>query len=158
MVSSATLHTSMAEVVVGSMVLATICAVGCLASRALAPSKINNESLFITMDRASLAGSFLALVFLPIAIMTGNLASEGHSSSALLYNKFVYSGLALGFWSSFVIGRIRLGEELWEARQLAILQSATACLAFLMTTISASIGGNWSEANLFSIFFHFRFL
>ena len=98
MVSSATLHTSMAEVVVGSMVLATICAVGCLASRALAPSKINNESLFITMDRASLAGSFLALVFLPIAIMTGNLAAESHSSSALLYNKFVYSGLALGFW------------------------------------------------------------
>ena len=76
MVSSATLHTSMAEVVVGSMVLATICAVGCLASRALAPSKINNESLFITMDRASLAGSFLALVFLPIAIMTGNLAQK----------------------------------------------------------------------------------
>ena len=106
MVSSATLHTSMAEVVVGSMVLATICAVGCLASRALAPSKINNESLFITMDRASLAGSFLALVFLPIAIMTGNLAAESHSSSALLYNKFVYSGLALGFWAAFVIGRI----------------------------------------------------
>ena len=145
MVSSATLHTSMAEVVVGSMVLATICAVGCLASRALAPSKINNESLFITMDRASLAGSFLALVFLPIAIMTGNLAAESHSSSALLYNKFVYSGLALGFWAAFVIGRIRLGEALWEARQLAILQSATACMAFLMTTISASIGGKLSR-------------
>ena len=145
MVSSATLHTSMAEVVVGSMVLATICAVGCLASRALAPSKINNESLFITMDRASLAGSFLALVFLPIAIMTGNLAAESHSSSALLYNKFVYSGLALGFWAAFVIGRIRLGEALLEARQLAILQSATACMAFLMTTISASIGGKLSR-------------
>jgi hypothetical protein len=135
----------MAEVVVGSMVLATICAVGCLASRALAPSKINNESLFITMDRASLAGSFLALVFLPIAIMTGNLAAESHSSSALLYNKFVYSGLALGFWAAFVIGRIRLGEALWEARKLAILQSATACMAFLMTTISASIGGKLSR-------------
>ena len=141
MVSSATLHTAMAEIVVGSMVLATICAVGCLASRMLAPSGINNESLFITMDRASLAGSFLALLFLPIAIMTGNLASEGHAESALLYNKFVYSGLALGLWSSFVIGRYRMGPGLWNFRQLAILQSATAVLAFLMTSMASSIGG-----------------
>ncbi|DAC28708.1 MAG TPA: hypothetical protein D7H74_05035 [Candidatus Poseidoniales archaeon] len=77
--------------------------------------------------------------------MTGNLAAESHSNSALLYNKFVYSGMALGFWAAFVIGRVRLGEALWENRQLAMLQSATAGMAFLMTTISASIGGKLSR-------------
>ncbi|DAC45609.1 MAG: hypothetical protein CMA62_03865 [Euryarchaeota archaeon] len=141
MVGSATLHTAMAEIVVGSMVLATICAIGCLASRILTPSEINSESLFITMDRASLAGSSLALLFLPVAIMTGNLAAEGHAESALLYNKFVYSGLALGFWSAFVIGRYRMGPGLWDVRQLAILQAATAVSAFLMTSMASSIGG-----------------
>ena len=74
-----------------------------------------------------------------------NLAAESHSNSALLYNKFVYSGMALGFWAAFVIGRVRLGEALCEVRQLAMLQSATAGMAFLMTTISASIGGKLSR-------------
>ena len=145
MVSSATMHTAMAEIVIGSMVLATICAIGCSLSKFLPPSDLNSPSLLVTMDRASLAGSMLALAFIPIAIMTGNLAAESHSNSALLYNKFVYSGLALGFWAAFVIGRVRLGEALWEVRQLAMLQSATAGMAFLMTTISASIGGKLSR-------------
>ena len=152
MVSSATLHTAMAEIVVGSMVLATLCAVGCLASKILPPSDFNSESLFITMDRASLAGSFLALLFIPIAIMTGNLAAEGHAESALLYNKFVYSGLALGFWSAFVIGRYRMGPGLWDVRKLAILQSSTAVLAFLMTTMASSIGGKLARGeSLFDV-------
>ena len=77
-------------------------------------SEINNESLMVTMDRASLAGSVLALIFLPIAILSGNVAADGQVESALLYNKFVYSGLALGFWSAFVIGRIGMGPGLWE--------------------------------------------
>ena len=141
MVGAATFHTAMAEIVVGSMVLATICAIGCSISRALPVSEINNEALMVTMDRASLAGSVLALVFLPIAILSGNMAADGQTESALLYNKFVYSGLALGFWSSFVIGRVRMGAKLWEERSLAILQSATAGIAFLMTSLASSIGG-----------------
>ena len=141
MVGAATFHTAMAEIVVGSMVLATLCAIGCSISRIIPTSEINNESLMVTMDRASLAGSVLALIFLPIAILSGNIAADGQAESALLYNKFVYSGLALGFWSAFVIGRIRMGPGLWEERPLAFLQSATAGVAFLMTSMASSIGG-----------------
>ena len=141
MVGAATFHTAMAEIVVGSMVLATLCAIGCSISRIIPTSEINNESLMVTMDRASLAGSVLALIFLPIAILSGNIAADGQAESALLYNKFVYSGLALGFWSAFVIGRIRMGPGLWGERPLAFLQSATAGIAFLMTSMASSIGG-----------------
>jgi hypothetical protein len=59
----------------------------------------------------------------------------------LLYNKFVYSGLALGFWVSYVIGRVRLGPNLWKNKKLNILQVSTAILAFFMTITIASIGG-----------------
>ena len=38
-----------------------------------------------------------------------------------------------------------MGEALWEVRHLAMLQSATAGMAFLMTSISASIGGKLSR-------------
>ena len=79
MVGAATFHTAMAEIVVGSMVLATLCAIGCSISRVIPTSEINNESLMVTMDRASLAGSVLALIFLPIAILSGNIAADGHA-------------------------------------------------------------------------------
>jgi hypothetical protein len=153
MVGAATFHTAMAEIVVGSMVLATLCAIGCSVSLILPSSEINNESLMVTMDRASLAGSVLALIFLPIAILSGNIAADGQAESALLYNKFVYSGLALGFWSAFVIGRIRMGPGLWEERPLAILQSTTAGFAFLMTSMASSIGGKLVRGeSLFDVF------
>ena len=79
--------------------------------------------------------------FMPIAIMSGNLAADNTVGNALLYNKFVYSGLALGFWAAFVVGRVRMGPGIWEVRPLGILQSSTAVMAFLMTTMASSIGG-----------------
>ena len=62
-------------------------------------------------------------------------------TNALLYNKFVYSGLALGFWASYVIGRVRFGPDVWQVRPLSGLQGVTAVMAFLMTTMASSIGG-----------------
>ncbi len=136
-----TFHTAMAEIVVGTMVLATVCAVGCASIRYIPVSEDRRESLMVTMDKASIAGATMALIFMPIAIMSGNFAAENTVGNALLYNKFVYSGLALGFWAAFVVGRIRMGPGIWEVRPLGLLQSATAVTAFLMTTMASSIGG-----------------
>ena len=136
-----TFHTAMAEIVVGTMVLATVCAVGCASIRYIPVSGDKKESLMVTMDKASIAGATMALVFMPIAIMSGNFAAENTVGNALLYNKFVYSGLALGFWAAFVVGRIRMGPGLWEVRPLAMLQSSTGVMAFLMTTMASTIGG-----------------
>ncbi|MDC0212705.1 hypothetical protein OAK49_02875 [Euryarchaeota archaeon] len=136
-----TFHTAMAEIVVGTMVLATVCAVGCASIRYIPVPADKRESLMVTMDKASMAGASMALLFMPIAIMSGNFAAENTVGNDLLYNKFVYSGLALGFWAAFVVGRVRMGPGLWEVRPLAILQSSTAVMAFLMTTMASSIGG-----------------
>jgi len=144
MFGAATFHAAMAEVVVGSMVLATLCAVGCAIATIfpnIAGGRLSSERVMVTMDKASIAGALLGLVFMPIAALSGSFAADNVVNNALLYNKFVYTGLAFGFWASFVIGRVRLGPGVWQHRSLSALQGATAAMAMLMTTMASSIGG-----------------
>ena len=144
MFGAATFHAAMAEVVVGSMVLATLCAVGCAIAAIfpnIAGGRLSSERVMVTMDKASIAGALLGLVFMPIAALSGSFAADNVVNNALLFNKFVYTGLAFGFWASFVIGRVRLGPGVWQHRSLSVLQGATAAMAMLMTTMASSIGG-----------------
>ena len=144
MLGAATFHAAMAEVVVGSMVLATLCAVGCAIAAIfpnIAGGRLSSERIMVTMDKASIAGALLGLVFMPIAALSGSFAADNVVNNALLYNKFVYTGLAFGFWASFIIGRVRLGPGVWQHRSLSALQGATAVMALLMTTMASSIGG-----------------
>ncbi len=144
MFGAATFHAAMAEVVVGSMVLATLCAVGCAIAAIfpdIAGGRLSSERIMVTMDKASIAGALLGLMFMPIAALSGSFAADNVVNNALLYNKFVYTGLAFGFWASFVIGRVRLGPGVWQDRSLSALQGATAAMALLMTTMASSIGG-----------------
>mgnify|MGYP001241170356 FL=1 len=144
MFGAATFHAAMAEVVVGSMVLATLCAVGCAIAAIfpdIAGGRLSSERIMVTMDKASIAGALLGLMFMPIAALSGSFAADNVVNNALLYNKFVYTGLAFGFWASFVIGRVRLGPGVWQHRSLSALQGATAVMALLMTTMASSIGG-----------------
>tara|TARA_B100000586_G_scaffold88603_1_gene62980 strand:+ start:345 stop:947 length:603 start_codon:yes stop_codon:yes gene_type:complete len=144
MFGAATFHAAMAEVVVGTMVLATLCAVGCAIAAIfpdIAGGRLSSERIMVTMDKASIAGALLGLMFMPIAALSGSFAADNVVNNALLYNKFVYTGLAFGFWASFVIGRVRLGPGVWQHRSLSALQGATAVMALLMTTMASSIGG-----------------
>ncbi len=154
MISAATFHAVMGEIVVGTMVLATLCAVGCTVA-SLFPGmtgRLSSESMMSTMDKAALAGASLGLAFMPIAMLSGSFAADNAVTNALLYNKFVYSGLALGFWAAYVVGRVRFGPGVWQARPLSALQGLTAVMAFLMTTMASSIGGKLvRDESLFDI-------
>ena len=154
MISAATFHAVMGEIVVGTMVLATLCAVGCTVA-SLFPGmtgRLSSESMMSTMDKAALAGASLGLAFMPIAMLSGSFAADNAVTNALLYNKFVYSGLALGFWAAYVIGRVRFGPGVWLVRPLSALQGLTAVMAFLMTTMASSIGGKLvRDESLFDI-------
>ena len=144
MFGAATFHAAIAEVVVGAMVLATLCAVGCAIATIfpnIAGGRLSSERVMVTMDKASIAGALLGLVFMPIAALSGSFAADNVVNNALLYNKFVYTGLAFGFWASLVIGRVRLGPGVWQHRSLSVLQGTTAAMAMLMTTMASSIGG-----------------
>jgi hypothetical protein len=144
MVGAATFHAAMVEITIGSLTLSVICTIMCLQYSFKSPiDRFNiSENKLLTMDRAALIGAILGTIMMPFSIMTGTLSVAGDpTGSILLYNKFVYSGLALGFWVSYVIGRVRLGPNLWMNKKLNILQVSTAILAFFMTITIASIGG-----------------
>jgi hypothetical protein len=144
MVGAATFHAAMVEITIGSLTLSVICTIMCLQYSFKSPiDRFNiSENKLLTMDRAALIGAILGTIMMPFSIMTGTLSVAGDpTGSILLYNKFVYSGLALGFWVSYVIGRVRLGPNLWKNKKLNILQVSTAILAFFMTITIASIGG-----------------
>ena len=57
MFGAATFHAAMAEIVVGSMVLASLCALGC-ASGSIFPNllggRLSSERMMLTMDKLSL--------------------------------------------------------------------------------------------------------
>ena len=144
MVGAATFHAAMVEITIGSLTLSVICTIMCLQYAFKSPiDRFNiSENKLLTMDRAALIGAILGTIMMPFSIMSGTLSVAGDpAGSILLYNKFVYSGLALGFWVSYVIGRVRLGPNLWKNKKLNILQVSTAILAFFMTITIASIGG-----------------
>ena len=144
MVGAATFHAAMVEITIGSLTLSVICTIMCLQYSFKSPiDRFNiSENKLLTMDRAALIGAILGTIMMPFSIMTGTLSVAGDpTGSILLYNKFVYSGLALVFWVSYVIGRVRLGPNLWKNKKLNILQVSTAILAFFMTITIASIGG-----------------
>ena len=82
MISAATFHAVMGEIVVGTMVLATLCAVGCTVA-SLFPGmtgRLSSESMMSTMDKAALAGASLGLAFMPIAMLSGSFAADNASA------------------------------------------------------------------------------
>jgi uncharacterized membrane protein len=144
MVSAATFHAAIVEITIGSLTLAVICNILCLQFAFSLPyDRLKlSENMLITMDRAGLMGALLGSIMMPFAIFTGTLSVSGNPvGSELLYNKFLYSGLALGFWTSYLIGRIRMGPELWKSKTTNLLQVIISILAFSMTITVASIGG-----------------
>jgi len=160
MVGLATFHAAIVEITIGSLTLSVLCTIMCLQYSFKFPiSRLRfSERNLLTMDRAALIGAILGTIMMPFAILTGTLAVPGNpAGSVLLYNKFVYSGLSLGLWASYVIGRIRLGPGLWKSKKLNLLQVITSIAAFSMTITVASIGGklvrNESILDLFPIWF-----
>ena len=144
MVGAATFHAAMVEIVIGSLTLSTICTICCIQNSIKIPlGKFQfSKKTLDAMDKAALAGAILGVLMMPGAILTGDLASMGTpEDNILLYNKFLYSGLSLGFWAAYVFCRIRFGQELWENRVLSIFQILMSLAAFTMTASVASIGG-----------------
>jgi protein-S-isoprenylcysteine O-methyltransferase Ste14 len=100
----------------------------------------NLESSKSTLDKASYAASILTLVTLPLAMFSGYYSVSDPTGSAIFYNKFIFSGIAIGFTSSYIAGRIRYGAEIWDHPALANLQMLSALFGLTSIMILGSIG------------------
>ena len=97
-----------------------------------------------SFDKTSLLSSILCLICMPLAIFSGTYATSDPGGIAILYNKFVFSGLAIGFTASFIVGRVRFGENIWNDFKLSTLQMICASGAMFWIIITGSIGGKIS--------------
>ena len=128
-------HHLVVGLVAGSGVIMGICAILVWLSSYIS----NLESSKTTLDRAAYVASIFTMVVIPLAIISGNFSST-NSGGAIFYNKFLFSGIALGFSASYFVGRVRFGPELWNHSSLANLQMISALSALTSIMILGSIG------------------
>jgi|MDTC01.3.fsa_nt_gb hypothetical protein len=100
----------------------------------------NLESSRSTLDKASYAASIFTLVAIPLAMISGYYSVSEPAGSAILYNKFIFSGIATGFTASYLIGRLKFGSDVWNHSALANLQMLSAIFGFTAIMILGSIG------------------
>ena len=128
-------HHLVVGLVAGSGVIMGICAILVWLSSYIS----NLETSKTTLDRAAYVASIFTMVVIPLAIISGNFSST-NSGGAIFYNKFLFSGIALGFSASYFVGRVRFGPELWNHSSLANLQMISALSALTSIMILGSIG------------------
>ena len=128
-------HHLVVGLVAGSGVIMGICAVLVWLSSYIS----NLESSKSTLDRAAYVASIFTLLVIPLAMISGYYSST-NSGGAMFYNKFLFSGIAFGFTSSYLVGRVRFGPELWKYSYLANLQMISALFSLTSIMILGSIG------------------
>ena len=128
-------HHLVVGLVAGSGVIMGVCAVLVWLSSYIS----NLESSKSTLDRAAYVASIFTLIVIPLAMISGNYSST-NSGGAMFYNKFLFSGIAFGFTSSYLVGRVRFGPELWKYSSLANLQMISALFSLNSIMILGSIG------------------
>ena len=137
-VSAGTFHVIHTELVVGILSLAAISLV-LLCILRLSPkvpflNLEQKERLAKAFDNTQMVSSAFGLIFIPIAMVSGIIASEGEATTdPILLNKIILSSISIGAWLAFVVARFRHGDSVWETRGMAIAHTANGLFAYFIT-------------------------
>lgn len=149
-ISAGTFHVIHTELVVGILSLAAISLILLCVLR-LSP-KIplldleKKERLTKAFDNTQMVSSVFGLVFIPIAMVSGIIASEGEATTdPILLNKIILSSISIGAWLAFVVARFRHGDSVWETKGMAIVHTANGLFAYFITTLVATLGGKYTR-------------
>ena len=149
-VSAGTFHVVHTELVVGILSLAAMSLVLLCVIR-LSPkvpflNEEQKEKLAKAFDNTQMVSAVFGLVFIPIAMVSGIIASDGEATTdPILLNKIILSSISIGAWLAFVIARFRHGSKVWETKGMAIAHTANGLFAYFITTLVATLGGKYSR-------------
>ena len=149
-VSAGTFHVIHTELVVGILSLAAISLVLLCVLR-LSPkipfiNQDQQERLVKAFDNTQMVSSAFGLIFIPIAMVSGIIASEGEATTdPILLNKIILSSISIGAWLAFVVARFRHGDSVWETKGMAIAHTANGLFAYFITTLVATLGGKYTR-------------
>ncbi len=93
------------------------------------------------LDKVAYVSAIAVIPCLLLAVLSGTSASPNPGGDAMTYNKFLFSGLTLGFVVSMIIGRWRFGSSVWTDSKLGALQATCAAGMLAGITVLGSIGG-----------------
>ena len=155
MVAAATLHAFSTEMLVGSMTFSVVATVLCFAESMF--EKVG-ERAQRGLDHAAYFAAIFALCCIPIVAITGNAAGDV-SSSPVLVNKMLLSGLCLGLWIGVILGRKTWGPEMWSNRKMGLVHTGFVCAGYTTAAMLGSIGSVMTRGetvgDLFGIWPHF---
>ena len=149
-VSAGTFHVIHTELVVGILSLAAISLVLLCVLR-LSPkipfiNQDQQERLVKAFDNTQMVSSAFGLIFIPIAMVSGIIASEGEATTdPILLNKIILSSISIGAWLAFVVARFRHGDSVWATKGMAIAHTANGLFAYFITTLVATLGGKYTR-------------
>ena len=149
-VSAGTFHVIHTELVVGILSLAAISLVLLCVLR-LSPkipfiNQDQQERLIKAFDNTQMVSSAFGLIFIPIAMVSGIIASEGEATTnPILLNKIILSSISIGAWLAFVVARFRHGDSVWATKGMAIAHTANGLFAYFITTLVATLGGKYTR-------------
>ena len=149
-VSAGTFHVIHTELVVGILSLAAISLVLLCVLRLYPKIPFINqdrqERLVKAFDNTQMVSSAFGLIFIPIAMVSGIIASEGEATTdPILLNKIILSSISIGAWLAFVVARFRHGDSVWETKGMAIAHTANGLFAYFITTLVATLGGKYTR-------------
>jgi len=155
MVAAATLHAFSTEMLVGSMTFSVIATVLCLGESMF--EKLG-EKAQRGLDQSAYYAAIFSLCCIPVVALTGT-ASGDASSSPVLVNKMLLSGLCLGLWIGVVHGRRTWGPEMWTNRKMGFVHTGFVCAGYTTAAMLGSIGSVMTRGetvgDLFGIWPHF---
>ena len=149
-VSAGTFHVIHTELVVGILSLAAISLVLLCVLR-LSPkipfiNQDQQKRLVKAFDNTQMVSSAFGLIFIPIAMVSGIIASEGEATTdPILLNKIILSSISIGAWLAFVVARFRHGDSVWATKGMAIAHTANGLFAYFITTLVATLGGKYTR-------------
>jgi len=149
-VSAGTIHVVHTELVVGILSLAAIslvllCVIR-MSSNIPFLDSAQKERLAKAFDNTQMVSAVFGLIFIPIAMISGIIASDGQATTdPILVNKIILSSICIGAWLAFVIARFRHGDSVWETKGMAIAHTVNGLFAYFVTTLVATLGGKYSR-------------
>jgi hypothetical protein len=155
MIAAGTMHAFSTEMLVGSMTFSVVATILCLGESMF--EKLG-ERAQRGLDHAAYFAAIFSLCCIPLVALTGN-ASGDASSSPVLVNKMLLSGLCLGLWIGVVHGRRTWGPEMWSNRKMSLVHTAIVCSGYTTAAMLGSIGSvitrGETVGDLFGIWPHF---
>ena len=144
-------HTIATELVVGTLVFASLCiffhpVARWYNARKKGPAIVLRWAKFTegVTDQGAYAATIFGVFSLIVAAITGSLSwpYDVLAANAIIHNKVFFSAVALVTWSWVFIMRWKLGPGIWDNKRALLAYEGLAAFGFINISMLGAVGGH----------------